>query len=117
MDVGESPQMLAQPYRPTSHAAAPRWRSATVLIAFLRSGAVPLKVGDAAIPATAGDAWMLVLIAGFLAGFSERMVPDLLAKGPPGAAPMGALSATRVAEQAAALLARPEPVPLGEVAA
>ena len=35
MDVGESPQMLAQPYRPTSHAAAPRWRSATVLIALL----------------------------------------------------------------------------------
>jgi ADP-heptose:LPS heptosyltransferase len=31
----------------------------------------------------------------------------VLAKGPPGAAPMGALSATRVAEQAAALLARP----------
>lgn len=31
----------------------------------------------------------------------------VLAKGPSGAAPMGALSATRVAEQAAALLARP----------
>jgi len=31
----------------------------------------------------------------------------VLAKGPPGAAPMGALSATRVAEQATALLARP----------
>jgi heptosyltransferase-3 len=31
----------------------------------------------------------------------------VLAKGPPGAAPMGALSATRVAEDAAALLARP----------
>lgn len=31
----------------------------------------------------------------------------VLAKGPPGAAPMGALSATRVAEEAARLLARP----------
>lgn len=41
----------------------------------------------------------------------------VLAKGPPGAAPMGALSATRVAEAAAALLARPDPVPLGGVAA
>nr|WP_246522918.1 glycosyltransferase family 9 protein [Neoroseomonas eburnea] len=41
----------------------------------------------------------------------------VLAKGPPGAAPMGALSATRVAEQAAALLARRDPVPVGEVAA
>lgn len=41
----------------------------------------------------------------------------VLAKGPPGAAPMGALSATRVAEAAAALLARPDPVPLGEIAA
>lgn len=39
----------------------------------------------------------------------------VLAKGPPGAAPMGALSATRVAEQAAVLLARQDPVPLGEV--
>lgn len=52
----------------------------TVLISLLKSGAVPLKVGDAAIPGTTGDAWMLVMIAGFLAGFSERMVPDLLAK-------------------------------------
>jgi heptosyltransferase III len=41
----------------------------------------------------------------------------VLAKGPPGAAPMGALTATRVAEAAAALLARPDPVPLGEIAA
>jgi heptosyltransferase-3 len=41
----------------------------------------------------------------------------VLAKGPPGNAPMGALSATRVAEEAAALLARPEPVPMGEFAA
>nr|WP_246514305.1 glycosyltransferase family 9 protein [Neoroseomonas soli] len=41
----------------------------------------------------------------------------VLAKGPRGAAPMGSLSATRVAEEATALLARPEPVPLGEVAA
>ena len=32
----------------------------------------------------------------------------VLAKGPPGAAPMGALPATRVAEQAKALLARAE---------
>nr|WP_245217055.1 glycosyltransferase family 9 protein [Neoroseomonas nitratireducens] len=41
----------------------------------------------------------------------------VLAKGPPGAAPMGALSATRVAEAASALLARPDPVPLGETVA
>ncbi len=41
----------------------------------------------------------------------------VLAKGPPGAAPMGALSATRVAEEAASLLARPAPEPLGEIAA
>jgi len=39
-----------------------------------------------------------------------RRAMAVLAKGPPGAAPMGALSATRVAEEAAALLARPEPV-------
>lgn len=41
----------------------------------------------------------------------------VLAKGPPGAAPMGSLPAARVAEQAAALLSRPDPVALGEVAA
>jgi ADP-heptose:LPS heptosyltransferase len=34
----------------------------------------------------------------------------VLAKGPPGAAPMGALTASHVAEQAASLLARPEAV-------
>ena len=56
--------------------------AATVLILLLKSGAVPLKVGDAAIPSAGGDAWMLVMIAGFLAGFSERLVPDLLAKAP-----------------------------------
>jgi ADP-heptose:LPS heptosyltransferase len=39
-----------------------------------------------------------------------RRAMAVLAKGPPGAAPMGALPVARVAEEAAALLARPEPV-------
>ncbi|HYF07778.1 MAG TPA: glycosyltransferase family 9 protein [Acetobacteraceae bacterium] len=41
----------------------------------------------------------------------------VLAKGPPGHAPMGALPVARVVEAAEALLVRPDPVPLGEVAA
>jgi len=44
-----------------------------------------------------------------------RRAIAVLAKGPPGAAPMGALPVGRVAAEAAALLARPEPAPLAEV--
>jgi ADP-heptose:LPS heptosyltransferase len=41
----------------------------------------------------------------------------VLARGLPGNAPMGALTVGRVAEAARGLLTRPDPVPIGEVAA
>jgi hypothetical protein len=70
--------------------------AAAILISLLGSGLVHLSLGTAPIdltaPAPAADStgwWMKVLVVGFLAGFSERMVPDILAKaaaltGPPG---------------------------------
>lgn len=59
--------------------------AAPLLIALMKSGAVTLTIGDATIPessdasATAGSV-LLVVIIGFLAGFIERLVPDLLEK-------------------------------------
>ena len=39
----------------------------------------------------------------------------VLARGAPGNAPMGALPVAKVTDAAASLLARPDPVPVGEV--
>lgn len=70
--------------------------AAAILISLLGSGLVHLSLGNAPIdltaPPPAPDStgwWMKVLVVGFLAGFSERLVPDILAKatamtGPPG---------------------------------
>jgi len=54
---------------------------AIVLICLLKSGAASLSLGAAKIsaPGTA-DPWMTVFVFGFVSGFSERMIPDLLAK-------------------------------------
>ena len=46
-----------------------------------------------------------------------RRAQAVQAKGPPGRAPMGALSVTRVVEAMEMLLARPEPPEIGEIAA
>lgn len=54
--------------------------AAAVLMAFIRSGAVTIAIGPASPASSPAEAWLYVLIVGFLAGFSERMVPDLLAK-------------------------------------
>ncbi|UVO51133.1 hypothetical protein M0208_11595 [Sphingomonas sp. SUN019] len=54
--------------------------AAVVLIAFIRSGVVSVNIGDAALSGRNAPDWLLVLIYGFVAGFSERFVPDLLAK-------------------------------------
>lgn len=54
--------------------------AAVVLVAFIRSGVVSINIGDGALSDRAAPGWLLVLIYGFIAGFSERFVPDLLAK-------------------------------------
>lgn len=51
--------------------------AATMLVCMVRSGAFSIEIGNAS-PDNAENAWAYVLLAGFLAGFSERMVADLL---------------------------------------
>jgi hypothetical protein len=54
--------------------------SAGILLLLFKCGIVPsLKIGDADFKATALT-WEMVLVIGFLGGFLERLVPDLLEK-------------------------------------
>jgi hypothetical protein len=54
--------------------------SAGILLLLFKCGIVPcLKIGDADFKATALT-WQMVLVIGFLGGFLERLVPDLLEK-------------------------------------
>lgn len=54
--------------------------SAGVLLLLFKSGIVPsLKIGDADFKASSLT-WEMVLVIGFLGGFLERLVPDLLEK-------------------------------------
>ncbi|HME22269.1 MAG TPA: hypothetical protein VKI44_13170 [Acetobacteraceae bacterium] len=54
--------------------------SAGILLLLFKSGVVPsLKIGDAELQGAALT-WQLVLVIGFLGGFLERLVPDLLEK-------------------------------------
>lgn len=52
--------------------------AATLLVCFVLSGAVTLTIGSANL--AHDPAWLYLLIVAFIGGFSERMVPDLLAK-------------------------------------
>jgi hypothetical protein len=52
--------------------------SAGVLLLLLGSGVIPtIKIGDANFSGS-GLTWQLVIVIGFVAGFLERLVPDLL---------------------------------------
>jgi hypothetical protein len=53
-----------------------------VLMAFVTAGVVNVSLGRGLSP-TSAKHWLFVLIVGFIAGFSERFVPDLLAKAAP----------------------------------
>lgn len=57
--------------------------AAAVLICLLESHAVTLTIGTAQVGGSDTQNWLLVMVVGFLAGFSERLVPDLLAKSQP----------------------------------
>jgi hypothetical protein len=51
---------------------------ASVLMALVQAKAVTVGLGEATF--ASAPHWLFALIVGFLAGFSERLVPDLLAK-------------------------------------
>ena len=70
--------------------------SAGVLLLMLGSGIIPsLKIGDAEFKAGALT-WQMVLLVGFVGGFLERLVPDLLDKrnGQPNGSAGATVSAT-----------------------
>ena len=55
--------------------------AAALLICLLESQAVTVTLGGKTVSAAdPKDGWLLVVVAAFLAGFSERLVPDLLEK-------------------------------------
>jgi hypothetical protein len=74
-----------------------------VLMGLVIAGVVNIKLGDAGLDSGSSKYWLFVLIVGFIAGFSERFVPDLLAKAsgstdaPP--TPKPAVTVQRAAEQ------------------
>jgi len=57
--------------------------SAGVLLLLLNCGILPkLQIGEANLSGPTAT-WQMVLVVGFLAGFLERLVPDLLEKKSP----------------------------------
>jgi len=81
--------------------------AAVLLVAFLLSKAIDFHIGDAKLdPTDPTGSWLFLLVAAFLGGFSERLVPDLLGKFAAsvanGTAPQGPASApTTLAPKAA----------------
>ena len=54
--------------------------AAGVLVTLLRLQVVSISLGSFKLDGTVGDAWLSALLLAFVAGFSERLVPDLLEK-------------------------------------
>jgi hypothetical protein len=72
--------------------------AAPLAICLLSLGLVSLSIGSMSIGAHAvtgaGYSWTLILVVGFIAGFSERLIPDLLAKASAAAAGSGGAAST-----------------------
>jgi hypothetical protein len=92
--------------------------SGALLYALIKVGAFGLSVGNARIDGNAaflssGSGWLLVLLVAFVAGFLERLVPNLLAKSTPieTAGAKTSITARSAAEDAAST----ERNPLGKV--
>ncbi len=64
-----------------------------LLIALLLSKAVTLSLGAGSIAAD-GKSWLPLVLAGFVAGFSERLIPDLLNKAAAAGTPATAASSS-----------------------
>lgn len=73
--------------------------AAALLICLLQSGVATVLIGGRSISPGEEQSWLLVIVVAFLAGFSERLVPDLLEK--------SALSAAAARTTAGAAAASP----------
>ena len=78
--------------------------SAVVLISLARLNAINLSMGDVKISGDGANAWLNALVLAFIAGFSERLIPDLLDK-----SSLGGGAAARAAPPVAAKPATPPP--------
>lgn len=54
--------------------------AAGVLVSLAQIKAFSLAIGDAKLGGDIGQNWLYVVVVAFVAGFSERLIPDLLAK-------------------------------------
>jgi hypothetical protein len=83
-----------------------------LLVALLESKLVTLSLEGARVDGNGGAPWLFILLAGFVAGFSERLVPDILAKATVGAnKPAGAV---KTSPQPAALVGTGSTTPLNK---
>jgi hypothetical protein len=96
--------------------------ASVILICLLKSGITTVTFGTARLnPGAGGDLWITVFVFGFLGGFSERLVPDLLAKiaappGPPAPSPTPAPPAPAAVAAVAGGAAAPPAAPADDAA-
>ncbi len=74
--------------------------AASVLVSLIKLGVVSLSIGAAKLTDDVQASWLYALLLSFIAGFSERLIPDLLEKTAasatghvPGSPPVGAAAA------------------------